>query len=144
MDNFKAFSAFLGAVMGYVFGDWDGFILALIIFIIIDYVTGVISAICNKKLSSAVGFHGILKKIFILLLVAVGNILDGVLGLGGVIRSAVIFFYIANEGISIIENAANIGLPVPQKIRDILEQLKDNSDEDNDNDGEENEDDGNK
>lgn len=142
MDNFKAFSAFLGAVMGYVFGDWDGFILALIIFIIIDYVTGVISAICNKKLSSSVGFHGILKKIFILLLVAVGNILDGVLGLGGVIRSAVIFFYIANEGISIIENAANIGLPVPEKIRDILEQLKKDSDDDDKK--EENENDGNK
>lgn len=130
MDNFKTFCAFLGAVMGYVFGAWDGFILALIIFIVIDYITGVISAVCSKQLSSDVGFRGIFKKIFILLLVGVGNILDGVLGLGGVIRSAVIFFYIANEGISIIENAANIGLPVPDKIRDILEQLKDDSEGD--------------
>ena len=131
MDNFKTFCAFLGAALGYVFGDWDGFILALIIFIVIDYVTGVISAVCSKQLSSDVGFRGILKKIFILLLVGVGNILDGVTGLGGVIRSAVIFFYLANEGISIIENAANIGLPVPNKIKDILEQLKED-DEDND------------
>lgn len=132
MDNFKTFCAFLGAVMGYVFGAWDGFILALIIFIVIDYITGVISAVCSKQLSSDVGFRGIFKKIFILLLVGVGNILDGVLGLGGVIRSAVIFFYLANEGISIIENAANIGLPVPNKIRDILEQLKEDNDDDED------------
>ena len=142
MEDFKTLCAVLGAALGYVFGDWDGFVLALIIFIVIDYVTGVISAVCNKKLSSAVGFHGILKKIFILLLVGMGNILDGVLGLGGVIRSAVIFFYIANEGISIIENAANIGLPVPEKIKDILEQLKKDSDDDDNK--EKNENDGNK
>lgn len=135
MDNFKTFCAFIGAIMGYLFGAWDGFILALIVFIVIDYVTGVISAVCSKKLSSSVGFHGILKKIFILLLVGIGNILDGILGLGGVIRSAVIFFYIANEGVSIIENASNIGLPVPDKIQNILEQLKDEPDEeDNEND----------
>lgn len=129
MDNFKTFCAFLGAVLGYVFGSWDGFILALIVFIIIDYLTGVICAVCDKKLSSEIGFKGILKKIFILLMVGVGNILDGILGLGGVIRSAVIFFYLANEGISIVENAAALGLPIPNKIRDILEQLKDDSDD---------------
>lgn len=132
MDNFKTFCAFLGAILGYVFGDWDGFILALIVFIVIDYITGVICAVCSKKLSSEIGFRGILKKIFILLMVGVANILDGVTGLGGVIRSAVIFFYLANEGISIIENAANIGLPVPDKIKDILEQLKDDPDDEDD------------
>lgn len=131
MDNFKTFFAFLGAVLGYVFGDWDGFILALIVFIVIDYITGVICAVCSKKLSSEIGFRGILKKIFILLMVGVANILDGVTGLGGVIRSAVIFFYLANEGISIIENAANIGLPVPDKIKGILEQLKEGKIDDN-------------
>lgn len=130
MDNFKTFCAFLGAVLGYVFGDWDGFILALIVFIVIDYITGVICAVCSKKLSSEIGFRGILKKIFILLMVGVANILDGVTGLGGVIRSAVIFFYLANEGISILENAANIGLPVPDKIKNILEQLKEDEDDD--------------
>ncbi len=128
MDEIKAIFAALGAAIGYVFGDWDGFILALIIFIVIDYVTGVICAVCNKQLSSEIGFKGILKKIFILLMVGVANILDGIMSLGGIIRSAVIFFYIANEGISIVENAAALGLPVPQKIKDILEQLKEEDD----------------
>ncbi len=131
MDEIKAIFAALGAALGYVFGDWDGFILALIIFIVIDYVTGVICAVCNKQLSSEIGFKGILKKIFILLMVGVANILDGIMGLGGIIRSAVIFFYIANEGISIVENAAVLGLPVPEKIKDILEQLKEEEDNDN-------------
>ncbi len=128
MDEIKAISATLGAAIGYVFGDWDGFILALIVFTVIDYVTGVICAVCNKQLSSEIGFKGILKKIFILLMVGVANILDGIMGLGGIIRSAVIFFYIANEGISIVENAAALGLPVPEKIKDILEQLKEEDD----------------
>lgn len=130
MDNFKAVCAFIGAALGYVFGAWDGFILALILFIGIDYITGVICAICSKKLSSEIGFRGLLKKIVILLMVAVGNVVDSILGLGGVIRSAVIFFYLANEGISIIENAAILGLPVPDKLRGILEQLR--NDDDND------------
>ncbi len=132
MDEIKAIFAAIGASIGYVFGDWDGFILALIIFIVIDYVTGVICAVCNKQLSSEIGFKGILKKIFILLMVGVANILDGIMGLGGIIRSAVIFFYIANEGISIVENAAALGLPVPEKIKDILEQLKEEDDNNDD------------
>ena len=122
------FSA-IGGYLGLFLGGWDGFLYALLVFVIIDYVTGVMVAIIQKKLSSEIGFVGICKKVLIFLLVAVGYIIDSkIIGQGGVIRTAIIFFYISNEGISIIENAGLIGLPIPQKLKDVLEQIKDKGD----------------
>ena len=124
-----AFAA-LGGALGAVLGGWDGFLYALIVFVVVDYLTGVMVAVLNKELSSSVGFHGIFKKIVIFALVAVGHIIDAnVIQEGSVIRTAVIFFYLSNEGISILENVSAIGLPVPQKLKDVLEQLKDQKEE---------------
>ena len=120
-----AFAA-LGGAVGAVMGGFDGFLYALIVFVVVDYLTGVMVAVLNKNLSSEVGFHGIFKKEVIFALVAVGHIVDTyVIQNGSVIRTAVIFFYLSNEGISILENASVLGLPVPQKLKDVLEQLKD-------------------
>lgn len=120
-----AFAA-LGGAVGAVMGGFDGFLYALIVFVVVDYLTGVMVAVLKKELSSEVGFHGIFKKMVIFALVAVGHIVDThVIQNGSVIRTAVIFFYLSNEGISILENASVIGLPVPQKLKDVLEQLKD-------------------
>lgn len=120
-----AFAA-LGGAVGAVMGGFDGFLYALIVFVVVDYLTGIMVAILDKKLSSEVGFHGIFKKVVIFALVAVGHIVDTyVIQNGSVIRTAVIFFYLSNEGISILENASVLGLPVPQKLKDVLEQLKD-------------------
>lgn len=124
-----AFAA-LGGAMGAVMGGFDGFLYALIVFVVVDYLTGIMAAILNKRLSSEVGFHGIFKKVVIFALVAVGHIVDThVIQNGSVIRTAVIFFYLSNEGISILENASLIGLPVPQKLKDVLEQLRDGKEE---------------
>ena len=124
-----AFAA-LGGAVGAVMGGFDGFLYALIVFVVVDYLTGIMAAILNKRLSSEVGFHGIFKKIVIFALVAVGHIVDThVIQNGSVIRTAVIFFYLSNEGISILENASLIGLPVPQKLKDVLEQLRDGKEE---------------
>ena len=120
----QAAIAAAGGGLGYFLGGWDGFLYALLAFVVIDYVTGLMCAVLDKKLSSEVGFRGIFKKVLIFSLVAIGNIVDqSVIGDGSVIRTAVIFFYLSNEGVSILENAAHIGLPVPQKLKDILEQL---------------------
>ena len=120
-----AFAA-LGGAVGAVMGGFDGFLYALIVFVVVDYLTGVMVAVLDKKLSSEVGFHGIFKKVVIFALLAVGHIVDSyVIQNGSVIRTAVIFFYLSNEGISILENASVLGLPVPQKLKDVLEQLKD-------------------
>ncbi len=121
----QSITAAVCAVCGFLFGRLDGLLYALIAFMTLDYVTGIIAAWVRRELSSAVGFTGIAKKVFILALVAVGHILDAhVLGGGSVCRSAVIGFYLANEGISILENAGNIGLPLPKKLIDVLKQLK--------------------
>lgn len=117
------------AVCGFLFGRMDGLMYALIAFMALDYLTGVLVAATQKELSSKVGFKGIAKKVIILALVAVGHILDThVLGGGAVCRSAVSGFYIANEGISILENAAELGLPLPKKLIDVLKQLRDDND----------------
>jgi len=117
------------AVCGFLFGRMDGLMYALIAFMSLDYLTGVLVAAAQKELSSKVGFKGIAKKVIILALVAVGHILDThVLGGGAVCRSAVSGFYIANEGISILENAAELGLPLPKKLIDVLKQLRDDND----------------
>lgn len=126
--------ASVGVWLGLFFGPLNGLLIALLAFIITDYITGVAAACVRKKLDSNVGFKGILRKIIILLVVGVANLLDVyVLGANSVLRSAVIFFYIANEGLSIIENAGECGLPIPKKLREILAQLRDKTDEGNDN-----------
>ena len=114
---------------GFLFGEFDGLMYALITFMLLDYVSGVLVAIVQKELSSKVGFKGIAKKVIILALVAVGHIIDmHILGGGAVCRSAVLGFYTANEGISILENAAELGLPLPKKLVSVLKQLKDKED----------------
>lgn len=93
---------------------------------VIDYITGVMCAIADQRLSSAVGFKGICRKVLIFLLVGIANILDvQVIGTGSVLRTAIIFFYISNEGVSLLENAGHLGLPIPEKIKSVLEQLHD-------------------
>ena len=127
MDKtYQIISASVCAVCGFMWGRLDGLLYALIALMILDYITGLIVAYINKEISSAVGFKGIAKKVFILALVSVAHILDTqVIRDGAVFRSAVTGFYIANEGISITENAVRIGVPVPQKIIDVLKQIKD-------------------
>lgn len=124
----KIISAAICAVLGFLFGHADGMLYALLAFMAIDYISGVIIAIIRKELSSEVGFKGIAKKIFMLMLVAVGHILDAyVIGDGDVFRNGVTGFYIANEGISILENAGVL-IPLPKKLLDILAQLRDKED----------------
>lgn len=116
----------IGGCLGYFLGGCDGLIFALIAFVVIDYITGVMCAISDKKLSSAVGFKGICRKVLTFLLVGIANILDvQVIGTGSVLRTAIIFFYISNEGVSLLENAGHLGLPIPEKIKTVLEQLHD-------------------
>ena len=116
----------LGGWLGYFLGGMDGLMIALIVMMTLDYISGVMCAIIDKKLSSAVGFKGICTKVFILMLVGVAHIIDlHVVGTGSALRGAVICFYMSNEGLSLLENAAHIGLPIPDKLRDILTQLHD-------------------
>ena len=118
--------AAVGGWLGYYLGGCDGLLLALVAFAAADYLTGVMCAVSDRKLSSNVGFKGICRKVLIFLLVGTANILDvHVIGTGSVLRTAVIFFYISNEGVSLLENAAHLGLPVPGKIKAVLEQLHD-------------------
>ena len=116
-------------------GGCDGLLIALVVFVVVDYITGVMCAIADKKLSSEVGFKGICRKVLIFLLVGIANILDvQVIGSGSVLRTAVIFFYISNEGVSLTENAAHLGLPIPEKLKAVLEQLHDRETEGKDGD----------
>ena len=120
--------AAIGGWLGYFLGGCDGLLFALMAFVVIDYITGVMCAINDHKLSSEVGFRGICRKVLIFLLVGIANILDvQVIGTGSVLRTAVIFFYLSNEGVSLLENAAHLGLPVPDAIKTVLEQLHDRS-----------------
>lgn len=130
MDNiFKNIMAAVCTLISFLFGDMEGMLIALIALIILDYISGVIAAAVEKRLSSAVGAKGIAKKIFMLLIVALANIVDiNVIGDGHVLKTVTIVFYICNECISLIENAGRIGVPVPKKLLDVLEQLK-NKDE---------------
>jgi len=110
--------------LGWFLGGWDGLLYALVAFTIVDYVTGVLCAIVEKKLSSEIGMRGIIKKVLIFLLVGIAHILDAfILGNGGAVRSAVIVFFLSNEGLSILENACRAGLEVPPKMKEILSQL---------------------
>ena len=125
----------IGAALGYFVGGLDGFMIVLIIFMVIDYITGVMCAIRDKSVSSRAGFVGICKKILILVMVGMANMLDVyVIQTGSMLRTAALFFYISNEGISILENMGNLGIRIPRKIRDVLEQLHDKSERDDDDD----------
>lgn len=125
------FSAF-GGFIGWFLGGNDGFIYALLAFVVIDYITGIMCAIADKELSSEVGFKGICKKVLIFALVGIGNLLDiYILGQAGILRNVVIFFYLSNEGVSILENASHLGLPVPEKLKEILKQLHNGKESEN-------------
>lgn len=129
---FDAIAASIGVLLGWYLGSPDGFLFSLLAFVIVDYITGVLRAGVEQKLSSAIGFKGIAKKIMIFIMVGIAHMIDVYLltGTNGLTRTAVIFFYISNEGLSIIENSGAIGLPIPNKLRLALKQL--NSDESSD------------
>ena len=123
--------AAVGGWLGYFLGGCDGLLIALVVFAVVDYITGVMCAINDQKLSSEVGFRGICRKVLIFILVGIANILDvEVIGTGSVLRTAIIFFYLSNEGVSLLENAAHLGLPVPTKLKDVLAQLHDRAEKD--------------
>ena len=124
----------VGGWLGYFLGGCDGLLYTLLAFVVLDYLTGIMCAIVDKKLSSEIGFKGIFKKVLIFVLVGVGHLLDvQVLGEVGILRTAVIFFYLSNEGVSLIENAAHLGLPIPEKPKAVLEQLHDRTEKEDDN-----------
>lgn len=119
----------IGGWLGYFLGGCDGLLYALLAFVVLDYITGVMCAINDHTLSSEVGFRGICRKVIIFMLVGIANTLDmHIIGTGSVLRTAIIFFYISNEGVSLLENAGHLGLPIPVKLKDILAQLHDRSD----------------
>ena len=118
----------IGGWIGWFLGGIDGLMIALLVFMVLDYITGVLVAIADHKLSSAVGFKGLAKKMITIMLVGVANIVDTqVIGTGSALRGAVICFYLSNEGLSLLENAAYLGLPIPEKLKEILAQLHDRS-----------------
>ena len=126
--------AAIGGWLGYFLGGCDGLIYALTAFVVVDYITGVMCAIADKKLSSSVGFKGICRKVLIFTLVGIAHIIDmQVIKSGSVLRTAVIFFYLSNEGVSLLENAAHLGLPIPNKLKEVLEQLHDRSEKEENN-----------
>ena len=121
----------IGGWLGWFLGGCDGLLYALVAFVTIDYITGIMCAVADHTLSSEVGFKGIARKVLIFLLVGIGHIIDTqVIGAGSVLRTAVIFFYLSNEGVSLVENAAHLGLPVPEKLKAVLEQLHDRAEKD--------------
>lgn len=124
----------VGGWLGYFLGGYDGLLYALVVFMAADYITGIMCAVSDKKLSSEVGFKGICRKVLILMLVGIANLLDlQVIGTGAVLRTAVIFFYLSNEGVSLLENAAHLGLPIPEKLKAILAQLHDRAESEDEN-----------
>ena len=128
MEHIPAGFAAICGWLGYFLGGCDGLLIALIVFAVVDYITGVMCAVADHSLSSAVGFKGICRKVLIFTLVGIANIIDvHVIGDGSILRTAVIFFYLSNEGVSLLENAAHLGLPIPEKLKDVLEQLHDRS-----------------
>lgn len=134
----QAVFAAVGGWLGYFLGGCDRLLYALLAFIVLDYITGVMCAVVDHKLSSAIGAKGIFRKIVILALVGVGHLLDVyVIGGGGVLRTAIIFFYLSNEGLSLVENAAYLGLPVPEKLKKVLEQLHSRAEKEDEKEGEE-------
>lgn len=133
MTILKYMAALAGAAFGYIVGEVNGLLIALLIFMSFDYITGVVSAFMQQKLSSQVGFIGLCKKVAILMLVAVGNVVDVyIMKEGAAVRSSVIFFYLCNEGLSILENIAFIGVPIPNRLREVLAKLNDDTDDTDD------------
>ena len=127
--------AAIGGWLGYFLGGMDGLMIALIVFMVLDYITGVMCAVVDKKLSSEVGFKGICKKVLILMLVGLAHIVDvHVISNGSALRGAVICFYLSNEGLSLVENAAHLGLPIPDRLKDVLAQLHGRDDKKDDTD----------
>ncbi len=117
--------AAIGAYIGWFLGGFDGLLYALVAFVVLDYITGLMVAVLEKKLSSSIGFKGIFKKVLIFIFVGIGHIIDFyILQNGSAVRTAVIFFYLSNEGLSIVENAAKIGLPVPESLKKVFTELK--------------------
>ena len=137
-NTIQVIFAALGGWLGWFLGGCDGLLYALVVFVVLDYVTGIMCAVVDNKLSSRVGFKGIFRKILIFALVGVGHLLDThIIGTGSILRTAVIFFYLSNEGVSLIENAGHLGLPIPAKLKAVLEQLHDRAEkEENSNDDE--------
>lgn len=124
IEDCKFIFAFIGGILGWIFGGFDPLIYALTAFVAIDYITGILLAIHDKKISSEVGYKGIVKKFLIFMIVSMGNILDTyILGTGSTLRTLVIIFYLTNEGFSILENAGQLGLPIPKKLRDAIQKL---------------------
>ena len=122
----QAVFTMVGGWLGYFLGGCDGLLFALVVFVAMDYITGVMCAAADRKLSSEVGFKGICRKVLIFMMVGIANVLDVlIIGSGSVLRTAVIFFYLSNEGVSLLENAAHLGLPIPEKLKEVLEQLHD-------------------
>ena len=136
----QAVFTMVGGWLGYFLGGCDGLLFALVVFVAMDYITGVMCAAADQKLSSEVGFRGICRKVLIFMMVGIANVLDVlIIGSGSVLRTAVIFFYLSNEGVSLLENAGHLGLPIPEKLKAVLEQLhrqSEETDEDHGKDGE--------
>ncbi len=121
----------LGGWLGYFLGGCDGLLFALVVFVVMDYITGIMCAVADQNLSSEVGFRGICRKVLIFMMVGIANVLDmQIIGTGSVLRTAVIFFYLSNEGVSLLENATHLGLPVPVKLKKVLEQIHDRAEDD--------------
>ena len=130
-NTIQAIFTGLGGWLGYFLGGCDGLLYALVLFVVVDYITGVMCAAADHKLSSEAGFKGICRKVLIFLLVGIGHVLDAqIIGTGSVLRTAVIFFYLSNEGVSLLENAGHLGLPIPEKLKVVLEQLHDRAEKD--------------
>ena len=126
----QAVFTMVGGWLGYFLGGCDGLLFALVVFVVMDYVTGVMCAAADRKLSSEVGFKGICRKVLIFMMVGIANVLDvQIIGNGSVLRTAVIFFYLSNEGVSLLENAGHLGLPIPSRLKAVLEQLHDRSED---------------
>lgn len=121
---FNEISSIILTFVIYYLGGFDIALKSLLIIIVLDYITGILSAIYNKKLSSKIGFRGILKKFTYIFIVALSVVLDKILGNTGTIRNLVIYFFVANDGISIIENVSEMNIPLPKKLIEVLEQLK--------------------
>ncbi|WOO37908.1 phage holin family protein [Anaerocolumna sp. AGMB13020] len=129
IEHIRLILAFVGGILGCIFGGFNSLIYALTAFVALDYITGVLLAIRDKKISSEVGYRGIVRKFLIFLIVSMGNIMDNyVLGTGSTLRTLVVMFYLANEGISILENAGQLGLPIPKRLREAIEKLNSNRD----------------
>lgn len=127
----QAVFTMVGGWLGYFLGGCDGLLFALVVFVAMDYITGVMCAAADRKLSSEVGFKGICRKVLIFMMVGIANVLDvQIIGNGSVLRTAVIFFYLSNEGVSLLENAGHLGLPIPSRLKAVLEQLHDRAEDD--------------